>query len=142
MIKIRHTGIVTKNIKESLYFWCKTLGFKITKDLIESGNLIDKVLGYKKIKVRTIKLKDTNGNLIELLHFINPPKTKLNKIKPYSNGITHLSITVKNIDLIYRKLKKNNTKLNTKHQISADGNVKMTYCTAPEGSFLELVQEL
>ena len=33
MIKIRHTGIVTKNLKQSLDFWAKTLGFKVKKTL-------------------------------------------------------------------------------------------------------------
>ena len=70
MIKIRHTGIVTKNLKESLNFWVKTLGFKIKKKLNERGELIDKVIGYKNVKVKTLKIADSYGNLIEFCIFL------------------------------------------------------------------------
>ena len=41
MIKIRHTGLVTNDLKKSLIFWTKYLKFKIKKEMDESGNLID-----------------------------------------------------------------------------------------------------
>ena len=66
MINIRHTGIVTNDLKKSLIFWQKIIGFKIVNSLVEKGDLLDKVLGYKNVNVRTIKLKDTKNNLIEL----------------------------------------------------------------------------
>ena len=79
MTVIRHTGIVTRNIKKSLWFWTKLLDFKIKKQLIESGKTIDSVLGYKNVKVKTLKLKDKQKNLIELLYFYNSPrKRKMN----------------------------------------------------------------
>ena len=81
MIKIRHTGIVTKNLKQSLDFWGKTLGFKVKKTLNESGELIDKIIGYKNVKVKTLKLADSFGNLIEILYFFNSPKLKKINIK-------------------------------------------------------------
>ena len=106
MIKIRHTGIVTRNLKRSLLFWEKLIGFKEVNSQIESGNLIDSVLGYKNVKVKTIKLKDKKKNLIELLYFYNSPKFIKRKIDPYTLGYTHISITVKNIDSMYQNLKK------------------------------------
>ena len=142
MNTIRHTGIVTKNLKKSLWFWSKQLKFKIKKAVNEKGDTIDSVLGYKNVKVRTIKLADNSKNLIEILYFLNPPKVKKNKIFPYSNGITHLSITVKNLNNLYKKLKKDRVKFNSKPKISEDRKVLMTYCKTPEGCFLELVEEL
>ncbi len=142
MTVIRHTGIVTKNIKKSLWFWTKLLNFKIKNQLIESGKTIDKVLGYKNVKVKTLKLKDRQNNLIELLYFYNPPRKKKNEIYPYSPGITHLSITVKNLDKIFIYFKKNKIKFNSKPRLSANKKVLMTYCKTPEGCFLEMVQEL
>tara|TARA_B110000003_G_C16282494_1_gene391535 strand:+ start:89 stop:520 length:432 start_codon:yes stop_codon:yes gene_type:complete len=142
MVKIRHTGLVTKDLNRSLLFWNKYLGFKIFKDAKEKGNLIDKIMLYKKVKVRTIKLKDKSGGLIEILYFKNSPRIKRNKIKPYSNGITHISVTIKNIYKLYDFLKKKKVIFNSKPQISEDGNVIMTYCKTPEGAFLELVEEI
>ena len=142
MIKIRHTGLVTIDLKKSLIFWTKYLKFKIKKEMDESGNLIDKIMLYQDVKVRTYKLVDNNNMLLELLYFKNSPKIKTNKIKPYTNGFTHISITVKNLNNLYKFLKKKKIKFNSKPEISLDGNVLMTYCRTPEGGFLELVQEL
>ncbi len=142
MIKIRHTGLVTNNLKKSLFFWNKTLKFKIIKKAIETGNLIDQIMGYNFAKVETIKLSDNRGMLLELLYFKNPPQRKNNIIKPYTNGFTHISVTVKNIMKTYKTLKKMNIKFNSKPAKSADGMVLMTYCQTPEGAYLELVEEL
>ena len=142
MVIIRHTGIVTKNLQKSIKFWNKYLKFKIHKQSNESGELIDRIMLYKNVKVKTVKLKDSNGLLIELLSFRNSPKTREKKIKPYSNGITHISITVKNIKKLYNFLIKKKIKFNSEPKVSADGKVLMTYCRTPEGAFLELVQEL
>ena len=142
MIKIRHTGLVTNNLKKSLTFWIKYLKFKIKKEMNESGDLIDKIMLYQNAKVKTYKLEDNNKMLLELLYFKNSPKIKNNIIRPYTNGFTHISVTVKNLNKLYRFLKKKNIELNLKPQISLDGNVMMTYCKTPEGAFLELVEEL
>ena len=142
MTEIRHTGLVTKNIKKSLLFWTQYLNFKIYKEMNEEGDLIDKIMLFKNVKLKTFKLKDKNNSVLELLYFKNPPKNKFVNTKPYTNGFTHISVTVKNIDIIYNKLIKKKIKFNSKPQISLDGNVLMTYCRTPEGAFLELVQEL
>ena len=142
MIRIRHTGLVTKNLKKSLFFWNKVLNFKIKKRAIESGALIDMIMEYKSAKVETVKLSDTSGMLLELLYFINTPIKKKSRIKPYSNGFTHISLTVKDINKTYKKLRKLKIKFNSKPSKSSDGNVLMTYCKTPEGAYLELVEEL
>jgi|TARA_B110000027_G_C16048125_1_gene268660 catechol 2,3-dioxygenase-like lactoylglutathione lyase family enzyme len=142
MIKIRHTGLVTNDLKKSLKFWTKYLKFKIKKEMDEDGDLIDKIMLYQNVKVKTHKLVDNNNMLLELLYFKNSPKIKNNKIKPYTNGFTHISVTVKNLNNLYKFLKKNKIKFNSKPQVSIDGNVLMTYCRTPEGAFLELVEEL
>ena len=42
MVKeIRHTGIVVSDIDKSIHFYGDLLGFKVCKDMIESGDYID-----------------------------------------------------------------------------------------------------
>ena len=141
--KIRHIGLVVPNLKKSLNFWCKKLGFKIFKKLEEEGPVIDAIIGYKNVKLKTVKISDKNGNLIELLYFKNPPieKKKLKwKGNTFSKGFTHLALKVQNIDRLYKNLRKNGIKFNSEPKISNDGKAKLTYCRTPEGVFLELVQ--
>ena len=59
-------------------FWCKKLGFKIYKQLEEEGSFIDALIGYKNVKLTTVKISDKKGNIIELLHFKNAPNKKIN----------------------------------------------------------------
>ena len=129
MIKIRHTGLVTNDIDKSLFFWINILGFRIKSDNIEGGKLLDKVLGYKNVKLRVIKALDKdNKGMLEILYFLNVPKQKKYNLKTYSYGFTHISLTVKNIDKLYKVLKKNKIKFNSKPNLSKDRKVLMTYC--------------
>ena len=67
---------------------------------------------------------------------------KENELYPYSPGITHISVTVKNLEKTFTYFKKKKIKFNSKPRLSADKKVLMTYCKTPEGCFLEMVQEL
>ena len=85
MNKIRHTGLVTNNLKKSLFFfWNKYLKFRIKKKAIESGSLIDKIMEYKKVKVETVKLSDNSGMIFRTTLFQKCSKKKKYFIKPYS----------------------------------------------------------
>ena len=140
---IRHIGLVIKNVNKSLHFWCGSLGFKIISDQIESGSSLSKILKIKKVKVRTIKIKDKNKNMLELLYFFNTKKNKFDRslnLKTNHFGFTHLALTVNHIDNLCKLLKKNKIKLNSKPILSKDKKVKMTYIKSPEGVFVELVQ--
>ena len=122
--KIRHIGLVVPNLKKSINFWCKKLGFKIYRRLEEKGPAIDAIIGYKNVKLTTVKISDQEGNLIELLYFKNAPNKKINlkwKGNTYSKGFTHLALTVQNIDSLYKGLKKKGIKFNSEPRISNDG---------------------
>ena len=142
-VSIRHIGLVVKNLNLSLDFWCKTLNFKIISDQIEFGINLSKILNIKNVKVRTIKIRDHQKNLLELLYFINPKnkKKKLN-LKTNSYGFTHMAVSVKNIDKIYKQLKRKRIKFNSPPQLSENKKVKFTNCKTPEDVFLEIVQPL
>ena len=49
---IRHTGIVVQNLKKTLNFFTKELGFKVIKKQLEKGQFIEKILKLKKLKLQ------------------------------------------------------------------------------------------
>ena len=51
-------------------------------------------------------------------------------------------MTVNNLQKTYKKLKNKNIRFISKPNISDDGNVKITFCRAPEGTLIELVEEI
>ncbi len=140
-ISLRHTGIVVDDLNESIKFYCDFLGFEILVQQNESGDFIDAILGYSNTEVITTKMKDQKGNLLELLDFQNP--AKISTIKKISNiGLTHIALTVSNIEKLYKKLKKENIKFISDPKISKNGFAKVAFCQAPEGTYIELVEEL
>jgi hypothetical protein len=139
-MNLRHIGIVTINIKHSLQFWKKYFGFKIVKDLYERGDAIDSLLGYKNCKIRTIKLNNKKGLILELIE-IKKPKLRKRRNLTINNGITHFAMTTENLDNFYKKNKEKIT-FNCSPQISKNGDVKVLYLKTPENCYLELVEKL
>jgi catechol 2,3-dioxygenase-like lactoylglutathione lyase family enzyme len=139
---IRHTGLVVADLERSLHFWCNVLGFKLVKQMDESGPHIDAMLGLRDVRVTTAKLAAPDGNLIELLHFLSHPDQPRWNGKPYSTGFTHIALTVEDLDKLVIRLTQEGVSFPAPPQCSSDGFVKVIYAQGPEGLLLELVEVL
>ena len=139
-MKIRHIGIVVENLEESLDFYQGIFGGTIFKQMEESGDFISNISALDNVTVTTVKLLLIDGSMIELLKYHSHPNTKIprgiNEI-----GISHIAFTVDDVNKIYEKLK-NKIYFTTPPRVSPDGLAKVTFCSAPEGTYIELVEEL
>ena len=140
IINFRHSGLVTQNIKKSLRFYNKILGLRIIKKSNEEKQYIEKLLKIKDGNLTTYKLGIKSKIFLELLDF--KKKKKNMPLKVNENGLTHLALTVRDMDKIVSKLKKNKIKFNSKVLISDDKKVKVVFCKTPENIYLELVEQL
>ena len=143
VVNVRHTGIVVSNLDESLAFYRDDLGFEIVKRMDESGIFIDTILGYDDINVTTIKMAipGADNQMIELLCYKSHPEKKTSR-KINDIGISHIAFTVKNLTDIYNALLQRGVKFISGPQLSDDGGVKVAFCMAPEGTYIELVELL
>ena len=142
MIKdIRHTGIVVTNLEASLHFYRDLLGFQITKQMEEAGDYIDNISSLRNIKVTTVKMTSPTGQMIELLKYHSHPAEQRTR-EICEIGISHIAFTVDNLDIEYKRLKDKEIKFNSPPQLSPDGYAKVTFCRAPEGTLIELVEVL
>ena len=139
---IRHTGIVVDDLDSSLFFYRDLLGMKVVRRMDEHGEYIDKVLSLHNVMVTTVKMSVADGQMIELLYYHSHPNGKEEKREIYSRGITHIAFTVDNLDVEYKKLLAEDVLFNASPQLSLDGAVKIAFCRAPEGTFIELVEVL
>jgi len=137
---IRHVGLVVTDIKKSLKFWCETMGFVVSRQMEEAGPHIDAMMGLKNVRVTTAKLSAPDGNLLELLCFHSHPDKGRWEGAPYSTGLTHIALTVSDLDETCRRLKEAGVKFPAEPQTSPDGSAKVIYATGPEGVLLELVE--
>jgi catechol 2,3-dioxygenase-like lactoylglutathione lyase family enzyme len=139
---IRHFGIAITDIQKSLHFYCDLLGFKIIRQMNENGKYIDNMLKLQNVKVTTIKLGiDDDNTLVELLKFESHEELS-NLSKIYSIGASHLALTVSDLENLYMSLIESGIEFNAPPQLSPDGLVKVTFCKDPDGTPIELVEEL
>ena len=137
---LRHIGIVTKNIDSSIDFYKRFFNFEIIVDQIEKGDFIDKILGIKNLKLRTVKLKNDNF-MIEFLDFGS--NSVLSKNSLTSSGCTHFALNVKNLELTYKDLKKNDVKFISEPTLSEDKKALVCFMKDPNNEFyIELVEQI
>lgn len=139
-INLRHVGIVAENLEKSLEFYRDFLGFRIMTQATENKDFIDNILNLKDTSLKTIKLIDNNGGIIELLSYDNP-KGKLIKREINDLGLSHFALTVHNLDDIYNKLKNKNVEFISMPTLSPDNKAKVCFCYDPSGVLIELVEQ-
>ena len=142
MLNIRHTGIVVSDAERSIDFYTNLLGFEIKKDMVESGDYIDNFSALKDARVRTVKMTLENQDMVELLWYETHPE-KPDMQRPITRiGCSHIAMTVENLDDTYERLISAGVEFNSPPQLSPDGFAKVTFCKDPDGSLIELVEEL
>ena len=140
--RVRHVGVVVKDLAKAIDFWTNLIGFKLHVDAKELSPYIDELLGMKNPELRTIKLFDENSFILELLEFANYPGKDNWEGNLASTGLTHIALTVDNLDSLTSKLKKNNFEFVSNVMNSPNGLVNVVFVRGPEGLMLELVEEL
>ena len=137
----RHTGIVVSNISKSKRFYCKLLNYKIIQNLVEEGDYFNKLINEKNLVAKVIKARLPDNVDIELLEFKNLKKKKIKKPRKYNPvGTMHLCFTVKNIDGLYKKLKKNKVKFFSPPLKSDYDDVKTCFCYDPDYNLVQFVE--
>lgn len=142
MKNIRHTGIVVTDLEESLCFFRDLLGFKIVKQMEESGDFIDKITDLEDAKVTTVKIAADDGNLIELLYYHSHPREVNSNNEICRIGISHIAFSVDDLDAEYERLSKAGVDFNSPPQLSPDQYAKVAFCKGPDGVIIELVEVL
>lgn len=142
--KLRHVGIVIQEVEVWLDFLVKHLDFEIWIDQVETGSFISKLIAIPQSTVRTLKLKDRYGGVIELLYFLSPSsETRTNGgVKPNSLGLTHIALQVDSVDQKLENLSKFGLHPLNPATVSEDGQAKVCYMYGPEKVLFELVELL
>jgi len=144
MYSLRHIGITVTDMEKSLELYQNYFGFEVVWDQIESGPFINNLSNIEDIKVRTVKMKDKFGGMLELLHYYSHPEenTENLKNKIIKIGCSHLAITVDDIDNVYKELAAIGLKFNCRPQLSPDGGAKVCFCRDHDGTLIEIVEEI
>jgi hypothetical protein len=133
---------VVSNLEKTKDFWINTLGFKLHIEAKEESPYIDELLAIKDPMLTTVKLIDSKGFIIELLKFENYQVENSWSGDLKTAGLTHIALTVDNLDKLVNKIKKQNYISLSDIKISPNKKVKVVFVKGPEAIMLELVEEL
>jgi len=144
MAKLRHIGITVTDMEKSLELYRDYFGFDVTWDQIELGLFIDSLSDIKEVRVRTVKMKDTSGGMIELLQYLSHPKDNIENFesKITKIGCSHLALTVDDAEKTYLDLVEFGLKFNCEPLLSVDGSAKVCFCRDFDGTLMEIVEEI
>jgi catechol 2,3-dioxygenase-like lactoylglutathione lyase family enzyme len=135
-------GIVVNDLDKTRDFWINTLGFNLHIEAVEKSPYVDELLAIKEPNLTTVKLIDSKGFIIELLKFENYQVAHSWSGDLKTSGLTHIALTVDNIDELVAILRKLDYQTISEIKTSPNKKVKVIFVRGPEGIMLELVQEL
>ena len=140
-MRLRHVGITVSDLDTAMKFYGDVLGLKVLREMDEAGEHIDNFSALDDVDVRTVKLQDSSGGVVELLHYRSHPRsTHTRDIADV--GCSHFAVTVDNLDDTLKNVYAAGYESNCEPQYSPDGNVKLTFCKGPDGVLIEMVEEL
>jgi catechol 2,3-dioxygenase-like lactoylglutathione lyase family enzyme len=142
MVRLRHIGIVVRDLDKSVQFYKDLLGLVVFNEMLEDGKYVEDLVGIKDASIKWAKLKAKDGTVFELLEYKNSEYKDRDNYPANRLGCSHVAISVKNIEAIYEKLQSYECKCNSKPLFSPDGKVKVMYCHDLDGTILEIVEEL
>ena len=133
---------MVNDLEKTKDFWINSLGFKLHIEAKEESPYIDDLLAIKDPKLTTVKLIDSKGFIIELLKFESYQVNQSWSGDLKSTGLTHIALTVDNIDELVGNLKNQSYQTFSEIKTSPNKKVKVVFVRGPEAIMIELVQEL
>ena len=130
------------DLEKTRDFWINLLGFNLHIESKEESPYIDELLAIKDPSLTTVKLIDSKGFIIELLKFDNYQVENSWSGDLKTTGLTHIALTVDNLDELVEILRKLDYQTLSEIKTSPNKKVKVVFVRGPEGIMLELVQEL
>jgi catechol 2,3-dioxygenase-like lactoylglutathione lyase family enzyme len=135
-------GIVVNDLEKSIHFWQELIGFKVVSDNIEPSPYIEELISLNASNLRTVKFSDNNGFIVELLKFASPSNNSDWQGDLSTIGLTHIALTVENVEEVVNKLNEFSYTSLSKIMKSPNGQVKVVFINGPENLKLELVEVL
>ncbi len=133
---------MVNNLEKTRDFWINALGFNLHIEAKEESPYIDELLAIKDPALTTVKLIDSKGFIIELLKFENYQVENCWSGDSKTTGLTHIALTVDNLDELVEILRKLDYRTISEIKTSPNKKVKVVFVRGPEEIILELVQEL
>ena len=139
ILKLRHIGLVVKDLNDSLHFYCDILGFEKVLTRYEDSEYFQNVNGIK-AEAMTVKVRVSDGRVIELIEYKQPKSTEKIGSAHTIIGKIHQCYLVDNVRQVYDKLSMLGIKFISEPLQSADDPAVVVTCYDPDGNMIEFVE--
>jgi len=142
-IRFRHVGLVTDDVRTSIVFYNK-LGFVLQKECEEDQGFINNISNCIDVRLTTYKMLGPAGDMIELLSYHRVKSYRHNQSPTlFDKGVAHFALTVGDISIVRRNLLDiGGVRFLSSITTSIDKKARVMFVVSPEGSFIELVEEI
>ncbi|MBM3945488.1 MAG: VOC family protein [SAR202 cluster bacterium] len=138
-----HTGFSVSDLQRSIKFYTEGIGLECEDVRDLSGPGLDSVVGYKGATIKAAFLVGDDGQILELLQYVNPPSKPRQKDQQYERywaGAAHLGFFVDDAKAAFDRCVKLGGKV-LNPLIEAFDGVWACYMQDPDGNWFEIVQD-
>lgn len=140
---LRHIGIVVSDLETARQIFESFLGCTLEKTYTSlSGDYYDTLTGINNAKLNIIIFKTSNGELFELIEYPENQSDDLVSAKPDTPGISHFSVTVEDLDMLFAKRHDFDVEFISDPLVHSENSVKVAYVRIMNEFIAELVEEL
>ena len=143
IIAADHTGITVSSLERSLAFWRDVLGFELSHQAHQTGELAAEITGVTGAEILIAVLKTPTGHKIELLEYLAPPERKSVDLRPCDVGSVHVALTVDDLDAVLSAIAASGWKSAGQPQTLRSGpnaGKRVVYVRDPDGTTIEFMQ--
>ena len=141
-VAMTHTGFVVKDLDTSLSFYRDALGLDVVREADVSDEGLSKVVGYQDARLKVAMVKGTDGHLLELIQYVNPPVIPRQPEELFErsvSGASHLAFVVDDIDAVFDRLIGIGGRILNPLSVTRTGK-KACYMQDPDGNWVELAE--
>ena len=137
-----HTGITVSDLNRSLVFWRDVLGFELSHQAHQSGELAAQITGVAGAEILIAVLR-APGHKIELLQYLAPANRTQANLRPCDIGSVHVAMTVEHLDDLLRTVAGSGWQAAGQPQtLTAGPNAgkRVIYVRDPDGTTIEFME--
>ena len=141
VIGYRHTGLIVKNLQESLNFYEKFLNLTVIQMHMDDTPYIARITGIDNLKAEYAKLLVPGGAVIELLSYPSHPEKRVERMI-HQPGEAHLAFQVDSIESSFASVLLAGIPFLSEPVLSSEKIAKVFFLLDPDGYRVELVEML
>lgn len=138
-----HVSVTSEDLERSLAFYRDLLGIPVLDRGESDDDYLGEITGFEGARLRWADLDLGQGQVLELLHYVDPPGARLEQ-RTNDPGSAHIGLAVGDLTALHRTLVEAGVVVRSE-PVAIDepggwGGVRCLYAVDPDGVTIELVE--